>query len=399
MVLFPETYPHSGGDQVFIANELKVLSPKFEKITIIHFGEPKGEKVDIPENAKVFYFSEIPKVSILTLLKENALIEIIISEFLRLPIITFFKKLRYMIALFKKVLSLYDIGYVNGIFGKEALYYSFWMNEKATLLAFAKRKKKINRFIFRLHGYDLYDEYRPDEYIPFRDFNFKYVTKAFTVSEFGLNYLKPKLKYPEKLENSYLGTFDHGLNPIDPNKNVLVSCSSINIRKRVDLIVRSLSYIKDLNIHWIHFGGKGDWGDEKKLHDYAKSLLPSNITWEIKGAVSNQELIKFYQTQSVSAFIHLSANEGGPSIACIEAISFGIPLIAAPNGGLRETINPKTGIVLEKSISKQCVANAIRNVFSEKYQNIRFRNGIKEYWNNTFEAERNSLTFIQKIKN
>ena len=79
------------------------------------------------------------------------------------------------------------------------------MNDSALLLAIAKSKGLISKFIFRLHGYDLYDEYRPDNYIPFRDFIFKNTSKAFTVSEYGFNYYRaPKNEY---IQISYYGFY------------------------------------------------------------------------------------------------------------------------------------------------------------------------------------------------
>lgn len=399
LVIFPQNYPHKGGDQVFVANEIVTLSLHFKKITIIHFRNLETPKIEVPRNVEIKYLTQDNFKPKLIGVIDIVLIKILLSELKRTSFKVWLKYFRYYVSSFLSAKAKIKTLIQNNLFQPSSKYYSFWMNENSFLLAICKKRKLIDNFFFRLHGFDLYDEIRPDKYIPFRDFNFSQVTKAFTVSKYGLNYLKPKLKNPNKLENSYLGTFDKGFNPFDSKENILVSCSSINKQKRVNLIADALCEIKDIKIRWIHIGDKGDWGTYIDLEKYAQRKLPSNVSFKAKGYMSNKDILNFYRTSSISAFVHLSETEGGPSIACIEAISFGIPLIAAPNGGLRETINPKTGIVLEKTISKQYVAIAIKNILSEKYQNIRFRSGIKKYWNNTFEAERNNLNFIQKIKN
>lgn len=397
LIIFPQSYPHKGGDQVFLKNELETIASNFNKIKIIHFKKFNDNKIETPSNVEVLYFDKIDPISNTFFLKHFATFQVFLSEFFRLSLYMFFKQFRFIAASSKVALTKISTLKENDLLDKHSLYYSFWMNDQAFMLALAKSKGLIGQFIFRLHGFDLYDEIRPSNYIPFRNFNFKHVLKAYTVSQFGFNYLIPKIKFPDKLTNNYLGTFEHGFNPIYIKEFVLVSCSSINISKRVTMIADSLEGIIDLKIKWIHIGDKGDWGTAEDLKVYCNKKLPTNITFESKGYLTNQALMKFYQTQPITAFIHLSETEGGPSIACVEAISFGIPLIATKVGGLREAVNSNTGIRLSENPSIEEIQNSIRKVVNIEYQSMDFRSGIQRFWKNKFEAKNNARKFINTL--
>lgn len=397
LILFPQTYPHKGGDQVFVTNELKTISPQFDQIVIIHFKENNTEKIMVPPNVEVLYLKSLEKINIFSILTQKEFYMVLASEFNRLNFKLFFKYFGFIVSSYKQAFAKIRILENENLLDNKSLYYSFWMNDSAFLLAIAKSKNMISTFFFRLHGYDLIDEFRPDNYIPFRNFNFSQVTMAFTVSLFGLNYLKQKVKDVTKIENSYLGSFDLGLNTFDKNQFVIVSCSSINIRKRVTLIAKSLAEINDINIKWIHIGEKGDWGVANDLIKFAKEILPPNITFVSKGYLTNEALMHFYKTQPITSFIHLSETEGGPSIACVEAISFGIPLIATTVGGLKEIVNSKTGIPLSENPEISEVAKAIQKINSNTFQSIEFRKGVKDFWMENFDAEKNGKRFIKYL--
>ena len=396
LVVFPQSYPFQGGDQVFLKNELQFLKNHFKKIYIIHFTEKNTKRIDTPQNVEILILNKQKKISNFQVAFQSGLYELLLSEYKRLSFRVFIKYFKFIFASFKKnwmnVLALNDAKLLD----HSILYYSFWMNDAALMLAIAQQKKKISNFIFRLHGFDLYEEIRPDQYIPFRDFNFRYVSKAFTVSKYGYNYLRPKLKLPMKLINGYLGTTDRGINPINNNLHILVSCSSLNINKRVTLIIDSLAQIMDLNIQWFHFGGRGDMKLNKFI-DYANHKLSSNIKFFPKGQVDNEELMHFYQTHPVSAFIHLSSTEGGPSIACVEAISHSIPLIATTVGGLKESVTDQSGVPLTENPTINEVVKGIRRILSDEFQNDIFRNGVKSFWKEKFNAEETSRIFINEI--
>ena len=277
---------------------------------------------------------------------------------------------------------------------KNVVLYSFWTDDWATILSILKKQDVISDFISRVHGYDLYAERWPDSIIPFRNLQIENVSKIFAVSNDGLAYLQEN--YPEhknKFYLNHLSIFDHGIGPFDSTAVfTIVSCSNLNLLKRVHLIAELLSKIS-FRIKWVHFGE----GVEKDRILNVVKKMPDNITVELRGSVANSEIIKYYQDNSVNVFIHLSETEGGVPLALQEAASFGIPLIGTMAGGAAEIINEKTGIPLSVNFDADYLV-AILNDFKESNKNsIEFRKGVRAFWLNSFSLDTNYIKLYNNI--
>lgn len=271
-------------------------------------------------------------------------------------------------------------------------FYSVWMGEGSLALSFLKQKKLIDNFVFRLHGYDLFDERRPGNYMPFRNFNFKHADKIFVLSETGKNYLLKKNLYPEKIITNYSGLYDHGFGPFDPDGIfTIVSCSSMFNFKRVKMIAE---IIQELNFQciWHHFGDGKEYEEVKRI--------TSNYSKEIKvylhGRISNAEIINFYQTNHVNLFIHLSTTEG-LGMAIVEAQSFGIPALAINAGGVNEVVNEQTGILLPLDSNQKEILKAIENFKQSNLNSIEYRKKVKMHFNLKFNAYKNYHFFFNEI--
>ncbi|MBK9590971.1 MAG: glycosyltransferase [Crocinitomicaceae bacterium] len=87
--------------------------------------------------------------------------------------------------------------------------------------------------------------------------------------------------------------------------------------------------------------------------------LPKNVIVELRGNISNKEVLEFYQFNHVDLFIHVSLLEGfGFSI--IEAFSFGIPAILYPGGAVKELIDERYCIGLSENCDELGLAEAIK---------------------------------------
>jgi glycosyltransferase involved in cell wall biosynthesis len=270
-------------------------------------------------------------------------------------------------------------------------FYSVWMDEGALMFAVLKDKNRISDFVFRLHGYDLYDERRTGNYMPFRYYNFQQAKKIFIVSKAGKDYLIRKKIFPKKLVVNYSGLYDKGENPFDKKTFTLVSVSNIIPLKRIGEIIEILHFI-DFPVRWVHFGEGTIKG---KLIESA-ATLPQNINWKFNGQTSQEELNDFYSRTSVNLFIHLSETEGLP-LAIVEALSYGIPAIACDVGGIPEIVNDQTGILLPEKFDVKEVADKIINFRTGKMNDVEFRKGVREFWKNNFDAEKNYDFFYRKI--
>ena len=237
----------------------------------------------------------------------------------------------------------------------------------------------------------LYDESWKQGALPFRNYKLKWTDKLYIISKYGLNYMKTKTrKYQHKLVLNYLGVKKpYKLRKPDNQVPLIVSCSSIIERKRVDLIPEVLHNI-EIPLKWIHFGD----GELKKQVMAKASGLPEHIDFEIKGSVPNDEILSFYSCHKVDMFISLSISEGLP-VSMMEAISYGIPVFAMNICGVPEIVNKTTGILIGKKTGVKTIASVLRDTLKNKKFN---KEAIINYFVDNFEAENNYMRFVKNIK-
>ena len=274
-----------------------------------------------------------------------------------------------------------------------AIHYSFWMNDYVLSLSILKQKKQITNYAFRVHGFDLYEERRPYNYIPFRERNYKYSSGIYSVSKLGLNYIKLRFSFSEKANYSYLGTLDHGINPFSDKLFIIVTCSGIIPLKRLDLLAKAIALIQ-FPVKWYHFGD----GNNKNKEELQKitNRFAQNIEVEFKGHVSQKEIFDFYKTNPVSVFINVSETEGLP-VSVMEAISFGIPVIGTDVGGTSEIITSQTGWLVKKDITEKELADKINSFKISDLNSVDFRKKVKICWHENFSAQKNYNQFSGQL--
>lgn len=395
LIMITKNFPYGKGE-VYLEREIDVFSKHFKEIHLFPVNKAPGDLRPLPANVKlnnlIADYSGFTDKGILT---SNILtvIKILFLEYIHTNAKAFFiKNIKATTAAIAKGLYLADKFQEHNIISKnDTYYYSVWMDEGALLFSLLKGKKKINDFVFRLHGYDLYDERRAGNYMPFRYYNFKNAKKIFIVSKAGKNYLLKKNIFPDKIEVNYSGVFDNGNNPLDAQSFTIVSVSNLYKLKRIDKIIEVLHHIK-FPINWIHIG---DGRERESLVNLA-SKLPDNVKWKFMGEINQQELINFFNTNSVNLFLHLSKSEGLP-LAIVEANSFGIPAMACNVGGVSEIINQSNGILIPEEFDILNVAERIEEFRKSAMNTIDFRKEVKAQWKEKFNAESNYDTFCQQI--
>ncbi|MEX1002110.1 MAG: glycosyltransferase [Crocinitomicaceae bacterium] len=271
-------------------------------------------------------------------------------------------------------------------------FYSVWMNLGATTLAILKKRNQISNLVFRLHGYDLFDERREGNYMPFRVFNFKWANRVFVLSKAGATYIKAKKLYEYKIETNYSGLYNQGLGPFDPNAEfTVISCSNLHKFKRVHLILEALQRI-DFNCTWYHVGD----GEQLSALKTQMNGLPKNVKVKFLGRIPNQELLTIYQQKQFNLFVHLSQTEG-LGMAAVEAQSFGIPALSVDVGGVSEVVNDQTGILLNADANADDVAKEIKKFRVSDKNTSDFRSKVRECFLKKFEAEENYKNFFDRI--
>jgi len=157
-----------------------------------------------------------------------------------------------------------------------------------------------------------------------------------------------------------------------------------------------LSEIKNQKITWVHFGDGPKLAEVKAL---ALEILSSNITFEFKGRVTNKEVLTWYTENNPSLFINVSTTEGIP-VSIMEAMSFGIPVIATDVGGCSEIVNNENGMLLPKNPEISLISNIILKFLNLSDETkIKLNRDVIISWSNNFESEKNYPAFIRNINN
>jgi glycosyltransferase involved in cell wall biosynthesis len=275
-----------------------------------------------------------------------------------------------------------------------ALFYDYWLTNCSLALSWLRREGLLRRAVARAHAFDLYDERWEAGAVPFRAFRLASLDRVFPVSQHGLRYLLQRHPSAQgKLRLSRLGVAsphpprlqDHRARDGPPT---IVSCARLTPIKRVELIPSVLARI-GTPLNWIHFGD----GPTRSRVERAAAELPARVGWRLAGRVDHDQVLEYYRANRVDLFISLSASEGLP-VSMMEAISFGVPLLATAVGGVPEIVNARTGMLVRQDDSPEVIAGAARRLLGGE---ARPATEIRAFFEATFDAERNFGEFADLL--
>jgi glycosyltransferase involved in cell wall biosynthesis len=386
----------------FVANEIEALSERFADVYIVTFSEKEGATFKPNVHLLQLDYKNYSTLKIISKHKLQVL-NIIFNEFIKFPKYVFYfgefiKQISYLLRCF----YLCDIIESKKELIKEGnLFYTFWFNDWATVLAILKKNKKIDKFYSRAHGTDLFENRVPrTKRIAFRWFQLKYVTKVFSVSRKGADYLK--IKYPfyaKKIDTVYLGTqTPHSPSSCSENKFTILTCARIRNIKRIHLIPEILMHI-DFPLKWIHIGAENkDDVTLELLHTNLNKLKSQNKNIEVVflGDLTNDEVFEIYQKNYIRFFVSVSETEGLP-VSMMEAISFGVPVLATDVGGCGEIVTEQTGVLVSVNFDCKEVAYILIKENSEGKFINETRIKIKEFWHEKFCAEKNMDFLLEQL--
>ena len=107
---------------------------------------------------------------------------------------------------------------------------------------------------------------------------------------------------------------------------------------------------------------------------------------------------EFYKIKNwVDTFMRIpfGKHEGLP-ISIMEAMSFGLPILATDVGACNELVNSATGLLMPADVKPNQIADCIMALLP-KSQSADFRQGVRRYWEQHFNLQTNHLQFIQSI--
>ncbi len=391
--LFTASYPFGFGES-YLNNELPLLVEKFDEVHIYPFNATGIKQSAFFESNRVFVHIHQSDASRVKPGEFILLIRILIFEWTKMkPRLFFLKNLRKFYAQLKQSLFLRRWLKLHNPHPGDA-YYSFWMNEWALALAMEKYAAGTPRFLFRVNGYDIYNERHEANYLPFRNFIYKQTARVVAVSKTARDYLKKLGVYPDKISHSYFGTSDTGIcGANETSEYVIFSNSSALPIKRLDKVARIICRL-DFPVTWVHHG------DGPTLNAVLEQMQTAPV--HIKFVHSPKkadygEVLEQMRRLNPHLFINLSSSEGLP-VSAIEALSQGIPVLMNDVGSCSELINSTTGILVAPDCPENEVAGQI-TALRERGLSVQIRADIRQFWQTRFSAKKNYAEFAEFIRN
>ena len=408
LFIFSNFFPYKKAE-AFLLNEFEFTKKEASSIYLISlYGKHEESLIKEESNLKLLQPIINNSSSKIFLLFKGvfnlAPVNFHLNEFIKTSILLSPQKLYYwFISLFISRAALSSDAYnqlvklVNA--SKNPILYFYWGDNLAWTIPYLKKeiKNKDLKIIIRLHGSDLYENLKHN-YAPLRSAIFSAVDTIVPISEHGYNYIFNKYpKVSSKVFLSRLGVFDNGLNYNLQNVSkefTIVTVSNVVALKRLNLLFDALQKTQS-NITWHHFG------DGVLMNDLNKAIKNKRQGLKVilHGYVSNQTLINFYQKQQVDLFVNVSSSEGIP-VSIMEALSFGIPVIATDVGGTSELVSDKVGELISSTFSSDSLGQNIEKLLNLKSEELLLlRGNARSIFELKVNAKINYLLFYNKIKN
>ncbi len=402
LLLLTAEFPFGKGE-TFLENEVPILAQHFDKITILSLSENSEQTREIPSACEVFRYpvslSKIQKILALRFLFLRT-VRVEVKQ------VTSVYKLKLSLSIISTILvSWARAKKIKSILGQhltaDSIAYSYWTDDASLALAQLKVENPKLACVSRFHGWDVYFEASAIGYLPFRNFINSHLDQQFAISDAGSNYARTRwgIDFPNKITVSRLGTAaqtEHWL-PRESmrEQRLIVSCSNVIPLKRVELIFEVLNGLVNDEIRWVHFG---DGQNLASLEEKIALEKKSHLTLELRGRVSNAEVLEFYKQERPDFFINISTSEGVP-VSIMEAFSVGIPVIATAVGGVPEIVSNHVGALVDPYATSEEVQLVIKNLLDSSLSDWnQMSQQAYEVWKSKYNAETNFRTFAQSIK-
>lgn len=387
--LFTVGYPY-GVIEAFLVNELPILARRFDRV-IVHPLHPKGALRQVPHGVEVEPLMNDPYAPAswaLMLRHWRSVLRVVRCAWSTAPSTGVFMRRRGEVVskvrqalqralVLKQVLGpSYDPAHT--------VLYAYWTSDWATALGLWKGMDDRVRFRSRMMGFDMYAHRAKDGWQLFQAFHLQQAMAIHPISADGLAHVRST--YPalaHKLSLSYLASVDHGAGPWAPAAELrIASCSNLYELKRVHLIAEALCKVT-VPVYWRHVG---EGPELDRVRDILRNA-PAHVRVDLVGPKPNAEVIAWYKYHPADLFIHLSRTEGGAPVALQEAASFGIPLLAADAGGVKEIVGERTGVLLPNAVETSRVAAILDGWRGSTWYTDAGRAQVRSAWRDRFDAE------------
>lgn len=278
--------------------------------------------------------------------------------------------------------------------------YSYWCDERALACALLKKQFPKIVAITRVHGWDIYTERSPENYLPYRAWLLSSLDKTICISEHGKSYLEQKHGITGKIKTELFRLGTLAMPKIAEKKTnqvfTILSLAYVIPLKRLHKIAEALALSNLEKIHWIHLGGGPEFDN---LKETSQTLLgeKSNIRYDFLGTLPHDQILTYMQDHFIDLFINVSETEGLP-VSIMEAMSAQIPCLATNVGGSTEIVNEENGYLMPPDLSMNQLWSKIKYHYELPIEEVqKMRMAAYRTWKEKYNAQENYSNFARRL--
>lgn len=279
----------------------------------------------------------------------------------------------------------------------EVTLYAYWMYYEAYAAALSKEKRPGLRMIARGHAFDIdparnaLNPYLMKTYIA-KQADGLYLISHYAKEQF-LSYMDGQA-LAEKLQVVGVGSLGGptGKTPQPPMEAegvlAVVSCATISPVKQVHVLIEALAGWQGMPLRWLHMGG-GPGAEAAQAMAHEKLDKNPRVAFALAGPLSHRQVEERYENQGFDVFVNTSRMEGVP-VSVMEAMAYGIPVIAPAVGGMGELVNTgKTGFLYPAEGGASAVGAALAQFAALPPQSIaEMRLAARQKWQQEYQNQR-----------
>ncbi|MBM4776222.1 MAG: glycosyltransferase [Archangiaceae bacterium] len=404
LVVSPESYPSElAKEHTFLGPELPVLADAFDRVVVVP-QQLEGARASLPRGVALdeTLAHEVRGLTSLQLALHAARTSLVAEDIARRrQLVANPVAMKRLIAFAGRAhhARQWAERWLRGVDPRtRVVFYTYWWGPTTTGFGLAKRKNV--KVATRAHGFDLYEERHTPAYLPCRVRSLSVLDALFPDSDKGREYLEAAHghRLPD-CETFRLGTAAPGAVTAPSTDGALrvVSCSMQVPVKRLPLLMSGLAAAgrrePTRRIEWTHFG---TGALQPELEAQAVREFPGNVSVRFGGYSTQPDLYRWYASNPVDVFVNVSQSEGTP-VSVMEAVSFGIPVLATAVGGNPEIATSRNAVLLSPNPTAEEVATGLLR-FTESSTQSTLRPGSVEVWREKYDGARNLGAFVHRLQ-
>lgn len=401
ILLVTNSFPFGIAEASFIRPEIRILSRDF-RICIVARNVKEEQTTQLPENVSVVRYDakagySAGRLFLKTLGSKDFYREL--WELCRHGNFRGFKLKKLMHYCMRAFHFAQFLEPIRAKLPESVILYTYWNDY--SVYALSKIKRPGDKLVSRLHRADIYLTDKNRYYFPLKVRSNEKADLLAFISEQGMQYFKEHFCSEIPAQVFYLGVKPQKSQaPFSEKESLnILSFSYLSPVKRVSRIIECLGKLNDIPVHWVHIG---DGTEREKVTMEAQKYLAGkeNITYTFKGAMENEDALRYISENEFDFLLNVSESEGIP-VTMMECMSFGVPVVATDVGGVSELVEDgQNGYLLSQEFSFEEFYKTLQTYQNLSYvQKCTLRKNALQTWENKFNEETNICRYSKTLQN